>query len=111
MSRERGTESVLILKDNYTVQTLGVDTALLTNILMTVPLFLLGLIYLSKRVKFGVLITLPMTVVFLAFVVENIFPSSGNGTTLSAGDSYTTGETLGYVIAGLGSLWGLVVYQ
>ncbi|KAL6938801.1 hypothetical protein ACO0OL_000413 [Hanseniaspora opuntiae] len=108
---KRDTESVLIFKDNYTVQTLGVDTALLTNILMTVPLFLLGLIYLSKRVKFGVLITLPMTVVFLAFVVENIFPSSGNGTTLSAGDSYTTGESLGYVIAGLGSLWGLVVYQ
>ncbi|KAL6935613.1 uncharacterized protein HGUI_02499 [Hanseniaspora guilliermondii] len=108
---KRDTESILILKDNYTVQTLGVDTALLTNMLIIVPLFLIGLIYLSKRVKFGVLITLPMTIVFLAFVVENIFPSGGNGTTLSAGDTYTTGETLGYIIAGLGSLWGLAVYQ
>ena len=79
--------------------------------MVTVPLFLFGLIYLSKRVKLGVLITLPMSIVSLAFLVEYLVPCSGNGSTLSVGETYTAGETLGYIITGLGSLWGLVVYQ
>ncbi|KAF0272438.1 hypothetical protein FOG51_02592 [Hanseniaspora uvarum] len=109
---KRGADSSIIKKrDTSTVQRLGVDTKLLTNILITVPLFLFGLIYLSKRVKLGVLITLPMSIVSLAFLVEYLVPCRGNGSTLSVGETYTAGETLGYIITGLGSLWGLVVYQ
>ncbi len=39
--------------------------------------------------KLGVLITLPMSIVSLAFLVEYLVPCGGNGSTLSVGETYT----------------------
>lgn len=96
---------------NIVINSCAIDSKLLSNLLFTFPAFLFGLIYLSTRVKVGVFISLPMFIVFLSFLIELVWPSGGNGTTLSPGDSFEKGEVIGYVITGLGAIWGILVYQ
>ena len=96
---------------NVLIETSGIDSKFLSNLLFTFPSFLIGLLYLSKRVKVGVLVSLPMFTVFLSFLIELIWPSGSNGTTLAPGDFFEKGEAMGYVVTGVGAVWSILAHQ
>ncbi|XBW38032.1 hypothetical protein QEN19_003617 [Hanseniaspora menglaensis] len=106
-----GDDNIISDSSKIVVQTCAIDPKLLSNLLFTFPTFLFGILYLCQKVKIGILISIPMTVVFLSFLIETIWSSGTTGTTLAPGDTFEKGEAMGYITIGLGALWGILVHQ